>query len=82
MGVCDLTLYIAKVVIEREYGWVDDAMVRHEGMIYVYWVVVKIWLSLCICDEHGYSLIYDCGLWEYYYDLSYVLMCITDFSTY
>ena len=72
MGVCIFTLFSAEVFFDREYGWVHDAMVRHEGMIYVDWVVVRIWLSLCICDEHGYSLMYDCGLW---WDL--MLICVT-----
>ena len=42
--------------------WVHDAIVRNEGMIYVDWVVVRICLSLFICDEHGYSLMCACGL--------------------
>ena len=46
-------------------------MVRHEGMIYVDWIVIKIWMSLCICDEHGYSLMYDYGLW---WDLKLILV--------
>ena len=58
--------------IEGDYGWVHDAIVRNEGMIYVDWVVVKIWLALCTYDEHGYSLMYDFGLW---WDLK--LICVT-----
>ena len=37
-----LHFYIAQVVFERDYGLVSYVMVRHEGMIYVDWFVVKI----------------------------------------
>ena len=72
MRLWDFTFYIAQVIFEGDYGWGHDAIVRNEGMIYIDWFVVKIWLSLCTDDEHGYSLMYDCGLW---WDLK--LICVT-----
>jgi len=37
-----LHFYIAQVSFERDCGLVHYAMVRHEGMIYVDWIVVMV----------------------------------------